>query len=423
MKTLFFFLLVCVSGAYAQDCQQILKNARNEAQKGNYQLAIAKYTTAINCDKNLQETVNKELSELFRKIENDRIRAEKAEKKATEAKIAAGKVQEDLETTLLEVRKQKESAESNLKTAEMFRQKSDASLFRAAVLAKHTAAQALFEKKNKTEFNFTKIKFASITQLNFDGWGINRLPEDIVKCQNLQNLNLSNNGEMDIIDAFQKISSLKKLQIIELHFSGIKNLPVQIGELENLQSLDLSFNKLNNLPSEIGNLKNLKKLNLKYNPISENEQKRIKELLPTCQIEFSESYADKATLFVRQKNYQEAFNLQQKVINQDPENYISWFNYSLYALFVGKPQEAIWAAEKTLELNPDEVRVETNLALGYLLNNQYAEAEKIYLKWKGKIFPDSDILWDEAFLQDIQIFEKAAIKHPDFEKVRKLFGK
>ena len=110
-------------------------------------------------------------------------------------------------------------------------------------------------------------------------------------------------------------------------------------------------------------------------------------------------------------------------MKEDSEYYNNWFNLSFYALFVGKPQEAINAAQKTLDIEPEATSVETNLALGYLLNNQWAEAKEIYLKWKGKHFLDDDRLCDEVFLLDIADLEKAGVEHPDFEKVKALFKK
>lgn len=76
-----------------------------------------------------------------------------------------------------------------------------------------------------------------------------------------------------------------------------------------------------------------------------------------------------------------------------------------------------------LELNPDAQKVETNLALGYLLNDQWSEAEVIYLKWKGQHFPNDSRLCDDVFLKDIKDLEDAGVTHPDFKKVRQLFGK
>jgi hypothetical protein len=94
-------------------------------------------------------------------------------------------------------------------------------------------------------------------------------------------------------------------------------------------------------------------------------------------------------------------------------------------LFVGKYEEAIQAALKSLQLKPEKLTVETNLALGYLLSNQWGMALKIYEKWKGKTFPDDTEkrICDVVFLKDIEDLEAAGISHPDFKKVKELFNK
>ena len=108
--------------------------------------------------------------------------------------------------------------------------------------------------------------------------------------------------------------------------------------------------------------------------------------------------------------------------NNEPDNYSTWFDLSWASLLVNKPEVAIYAAKKTLELNPNAQGVETNLALGYLLTNNWEKAEQIYKKWKGKPFPDlKEKLSDFYFLTDIADLEKAGISHPDFKKVRTFF--
>jgi hypothetical protein len=70
---------------------------------------------------------------------------------------------------------------------------------------------------------------------------------------------------------------------------------------------------------------------------------------------------------------------------------------------------------------PEVLSIEANLALAYLLNNQWSEAQLIYIKWKGKKFPDNKRLSDSVFLEDINELIKLGIKHKDFDKVKKIF--
>lgn len=118
--------------------------------------------------------------------------------------------------------------------------------------------------------------------------------------------------------------------------------------------------------------------------------------------------------------FKEAFDVQQKSVESNPEKADNWFNLGFYACFTGQPEIAVQAANKTLELNPQALSVETNLALGYVLADHWSEAEKVYRKWKGKFFPDTGNPANDVFLQDITDLEAAGIHHPDFVKVRKL---
>jgi hypothetical protein len=65
-----------------------------------------------------------------------------------------------------------------------------------------------------------------------------------------------------------------------------------------------------------------------------------------------------------------------------------------------------------LEINRRQVVVETNLALGYLLDNQWKEAEKVYVKWKGKTFPDRNQSWNDIFAESNEGIKKAMIWNP-----------
>ncbi len=55
-------------------------------------------------------------------------------------------------------------------------------------------------------------------------------------------------------------------------------------------SLDLRENQLTSLPGEIGQLQSLKHLDLAYNPISNVEQKKIRQLLPGRDIQIINNY-------------------------------------------------------------------------------------------------------------------------------------
>ena len=275
-----------------------------------------------------------------------------------------------------------------------------------------------------------------LTVLGLKGNRLSQLPEQIGGLQSLTQLDLSRN-QLTVLPL--EIGQLKNLTTLDLSENKLTALPPEIGQLKNLTDLNLSGNQLTALPPEIGQLKNLTKLNLRINQLTALPPE-IGQLKKLANLELSSNLiniSDLANLhgllpvnylrimtnelFESQK-YQDAYQMQ-KVAVGSGNSAGDWFDLSWYALFAQQPKEAIAAAQKTLALDPTKQKVETNLALGYLLDNQWPEAEKIYLKWKGKEFPGGSRLCDEYFLQDLDYLEAADITHPDFAKVRTMLQK
>jgi tetratricopeptide (TPR) repeat protein len=91
-------------------------------------------------------------------------------------------------------------------------------------------------------------------------------------------------------------------------------------------------------------------------------------------------------------------------------------------LFNKKPNNAIEASEKGLELNIDETTnamLNTNLAHAYLFLNQYEKAKAIYLKNIDKKISDGRT-FKQAMLDDFKEFRKHGIDHADMKRVEKL---
>jgi len=92
-------------------------------------------------------------------------------------------------------------------------------------------------------------------------------PESFCDLTELRRLELSSHSRITAIPA--KISSLKKLEVIELRGGGLSSLPKELGELSGLTKLDLVGNKnLGNapqdeaFPAELRKLKSLRHLDL-----------------------------------------------------------------------------------------------------------------------------------------------------------------
>jgi tetratricopeptide (TPR) repeat protein len=128
-------------------------------------------------------------------------------------------------------------------------------------------------------------------------------------------------------------------------------------------------------------------------------------------------------MFFDRNEYKKAYFYQSRAIIEDSSDYILWFDLSYYALFSKEYKESIFAARKTLGIDPSQVEIEAIIALSYLLDNQWSEAEKVYFKWKGKKFKEKNKKnCNEIFLRDIVNLEAAGIMHPDFAKVRTLLS-
>jgi len=124
----------------------------------------------------------------------------------------------------------------------------------------------------------------NLQTLSLSGNQFTTLPEWIGNLTNLQTLWLDEN---QLTSLPESIGNLKNLQVLWLDENQLTSLPESILNLMNLQTLSLSGNQFTTLPEWIGNLTNLQVLWLDDNNLTEAEKKRIKKLLPDCEIGFS----------------------------------------------------------------------------------------------------------------------------------------
>jgi hypothetical protein len=111
---------------------------------------------------------------------------------------------------------------------------------------------------------------------------LTELPPEIGELKDLRYLLLRKNA---LTRLPPEIGELKSLEYLDLCLNRLTALPAEIGELRNLWKLDLRGNRLTRLPAEIGELTNLRYLYLGDNKLSKDE-KSIRELLPRCRISF-----------------------------------------------------------------------------------------------------------------------------------------
>ncbi len=294
-------------------------------------------------------------------------------------------------------------------------------------------------------------KLTNLTNLYLGANKLDSLPSEIENLINLTYLDLSNNQLSYLSPEIGNLSNLTKL---DLRDNQLTSLPPEIQHLASLTYLDLwgndslslvsisnSFSnfkkpielainvytgnpdssiliitsKQTSLPPEIGKLTNLTKLYIDWKKL-----KTIPKEILNLNCFSGNDWYYMAQIFAKNQEYENAVLVWQKAIEKEANNYSNYFNLSWYSLFVNKPKQAINAAKKTLELEPRATGVYSNLALGYVLNNEFDKAKPVYLEWKDKQLPGQDRTFKEAFLQDIADLEAAGIKHKDFKKVREL---
>ena len=93
--------------------------------------------------------------------------------------------------------------------------------------------------------------------------GLPRFPGSFCDLAALRHLHLHGHQEITAIPA--EISSLKKLEEMNLINCGLSSLPKELGKLSGLTKLDLLNNSISSLPKELGKLSRLKELDLSGN--------------------------------------------------------------------------------------------------------------------------------------------------------------
>ncbi|MGH7984491.1 MAG: tetratricopeptide repeat protein [Candidatus Udaeobacter sp.] len=143
---------------------------------------------------------------------------------------------------------------------------------------------------------------------------------------------------------------------------------------------------------------------------------RAIELAP----KYGDAYYHRAPVWVKKKQYDAATKDLQKAIELNPKNGQYYLDLAWCQLFNRKPRETIAASLKALELSPDDaIVIKTNLAHGYLFDNQFEKAKAIYLENKDAKLHDGRA-FNQAVLDDFKEFQEAGITHPDMEKIKAL---
>ncbi len=122
-----------------------------------------------------------------------------------------------------------------------------------------------------------KIEYLDISDRNTE-----KLPEDLSGCKNLKVLNMSGND----IESLEQVCELTSLNILIAKKCKISSIPKNIKNLKELLILDLSENLIDSIPDEIITLPNIISLILKGNKIK-SVPSDISELINLLKLDIS----------------------------------------------------------------------------------------------------------------------------------------
>src|SRR5437867_3908175 len=138
---------------------------------------------------------------------------------------------------------------------------------------------------------------------------------------------------------------------------------------------------------------------------------------------YADAYRQRADVWAKSYQYESAIKDIQQAIELAPKKGDYYLDLGWYQLFNRKPREAIAASLKALKLSPDKAAmIKTNLAHGYLFDNQFDKAKAIYLENNDAKLRDDERTFRQVVLDDFKELEEAGITLPDMEKVKALLN-
>lgn len=269
--------------------------------------------------------------------------------------------------------------------------------------------EASLNKLESIPAGFAHFKALEVLLLN--NCGYTQISTPIFGLKNLRKLYLTENA---ISEVSAGILALQKLEILDMNENQITRFPANLPLLPALKevyfvknniehlpqnypyrkgaALDLSKNLINNHPDELLKLANWKDYICSV-PETYFIQKQFKKALETAAICTKEYPRDESKL--------------------DPKNHIR------YAMYAQDAQQTIDLAKRFLNWHSQETYMNARLVIGYILNEQFNEAEKLIKEWKGKKFSNGKDAY-AYILNEIMLMEYNGIMHVDFARVKKL---
>ena len=132
-------------------------------------------------------------------------------------------------------------------------------------------------KKKLKELPPELFTFYNLRELYLDKNKLKEISPHIGRLSKLEVLSVSKNKLTKLPDEIGDLTNLKRL---DLNRNLIESLPETIGALRDLEVLEMWDNELSDIPDELAYLSNLQVLELRGILFSEDEQIRIKEMVP-----------------------------------------------------------------------------------------------------------------------------------------------
>lgn len=125
-------------------------------------------------------------------------------------------------------------------------------------------------------------KLTQLKELWLDDNNFTSVPESVKRLSNLEYLRFFSNN----IDSLNITSGdLKSLKGINLCYNKFDTFPMELTNLNKLESVVMWYNEISIIPDDIARLNNLKRLNLQHNDLDELQKDKLRIQLPNTKLE------------------------------------------------------------------------------------------------------------------------------------------
>lgn len=164
-------------------------------------------------------------------------------------------------------------------------------------------------------------------------------------------------------------------------------------------------------------------------PYIQAELAEMRPLLSAIQ-QLTNAVGDEYSIEANIESYEKAARLATDGLKKFPEHDslyyaqgLAWGGLSWYYVLDKAYKKAEQAAKKALDLKqPIFEWVETNLALSYLLQNNWKACVEIYDRRSNEPYFNQDYKWKAVFIKDLEDLKSKSFQHPDIDKAIQYLG-